>query len=129
MFIEFNPNELEKWNDLSEEQKARLIDADEVQLVIDIDIKIENHKKISEEHKYYQVFTYGNCKLINDIVVSKITEKETLLYINMGNGNDEPTSLLVKNNEQKSIQIGNKSSSSIYNIYIHNVKFGRVLEL
>ena len=127
MFIEFDSNTLEEWNRLSEAQQKQAIVEDEVQIAVNIDIKIESHQKIAEEHKYYQVTTYG--RLINDITISSISEEETVLSVKTFKGNNDYVSISIKTNEEKTIEIGNIPYTSIYRIKVYDIKYGRVVEL
>lgn len=127
MFIEFDSNALKEWNSLPEEQKEQAIAEDEVQTAVNIDIKIESHQKLSEEHKYYQATTYG--KLINDITISSINEEETVLSIKTFKGNNESESISIKTDEEKVVEVGNSPYTSIYRIKVSNIKYGQVVEL
>lgn len=122
MFKELDLSELEQWNNFTEEQKNKAINEDEIQVAVDIEIKVESHQKIVEEHKYYQVCSYGNYRLINSIIVVKTTDKETVFSIN-------DDSISVKTGEEKEFEIGKNPYSTRYIIKVSNVKFGRILEL
>ena len=129
MFIEFNNEELMKWNSLTSEQKTSAIQNGEVQLATDVSIVIENNGRITEEHKYYQTTTFGNTKLINDIVVSKVKENEVDFSIITYQDNDEPVAITINVNEEKEIEVGFEPFSSIYKINVSNIKYGRIVEL
>jgi len=129
MFIEFDADTLKQWNSLSLEQRKHALLNDEVQMAVDIDIKIERNQKLIEEHKYYQVITYGKCKLISDILVSKITENEIIFSINTSEENKEYDSISIKLNEEKIIEIGNVPYSRIYRINVSNPAYGQAVEL
>ncbi len=127
MFIEFDSNSLEEWNSLSEEQQKQAIAEDEVQIAVNVDIKIESHQKVSEEHKYYQATTYG--RLINDITISSITEEETVLSIKTFKSNSDSESISIKTDDEKVVEVGNSPYTSIYRIKVSNIKYGQVVEL
>lgn len=126
MFKEFDEVELEKWNGLSEEERKQYIEKDDVQLAINVDIKIESHGIVAEEHKYYHVFSQGI--LIHDIRVISINEQETVFSIKTFN-NEMPETFSVKTNEEKSIEVGYSPYKHIYKIKVSNITYGRVLEL
>ena len=127
MFIEFDSNTLEKWNSLSKEEQKQAIVEDEVQIAVNVDIKIESHQKVLEEHKYYQAITYG--RLINDITISSITEEETVLSIKTFKGNNESESISIKTDDEKMVEVGNSPYTSIYRIKVSNIKYVQVVEL
>ena len=127
MFKEFDSNVLEQWNNLTEDEKIKAIENDEVQIAVDIEITIENHHKIVEEHKYYQVCSYGNTELINGIFVLKSTPQETNFKINI-NG-DNSSTFTIKTGEEKEIEIGQTPYTSIYRIRVSNIRYGQALEL
>ncbi len=128
MFIEFEHDILEQWNSLSNEEKEKALEEDEVQIAINVDIKVESHHKISEEHKYYQVT--NQMRLINDILIFDINEQETTFSIKTFNGNDEPKLISIKTNEEKEIEVGmHKPYTSIYRIKVSDIKYGNIVEL
>lgn len=126
MFKEFDPNSLEQWNNLTENERIKAIEDDEVQLAVDIEITIESHHKIVEEHKYYQVCSYGNVELINGIVVLKSTPQETIFKMNI---NNDSNAFTIKTGEEKEIEIGQTPYTSIYRIRVSNIRYGQALEL
>ena len=126
MFKEFDPNALEQWNNLTEAERIKAIEDDEVQLAVDIEITIESHHKIVEEHKYYQVCSYGNVELINGIVVLKSTPQETIFKMNI---NNDSNAFTIKTGEEKEIEIGQTPYTSIYRIRVSNIRYGQALEL
>ena len=126
MFKEFDPNSLEQWNNLTENERIKAIEDDEVQLAVDIEITIESHHKIVEEHKYYQVCSYGNVELINGIVVLKSTPQETIFKMNI---NNDSNTFTIKTGEEKEIEIGQTPYTSIYRIRVSNIRYGQALEL
>ena len=126
MFKEFDYNALEKWNNLTEEEKMKAIEEDKVQIAVDIEITIESHHKIVEEHKYYQVCSYGNVELINGIVVLKSTPQETIFKMNI---NNDSNAFTIKTGEEKEIEIGQTPYTSIYRIRVSNIRYGQALEL
>ena len=125
MFKEFESSTLEQWNSLTEEQRNKAINEGDVQVAVDIEIKVESHQRIVEEHKYYQVCSYGNYRLINNIIVLKITEKETFFSIN----NDSANNVSIKTNEEKEFEIGKSPYATKYRIKVSNIKYGQALEL
>lgn len=125
MFIEFDNNTLEEWNNLSDEEKKQKIAEDNVQIAVNVDIKIESHNKVLEEHKYYQVTSHLN--LINDIIISSVSEQETTISIK--NFNNEDELITIKTDEESTIEIGPSPYKRIYRIKVSNVKYGRILEL
>lgn len=127
MFTEFDSNTLKEWNNLSKEQKLHAVSKGEVQIVANIDIKIERNQQISEEHKYYQVIE--KASLIDDILVSKISDQKTILSINTYKGNNEPELISIKTNEEKRIKIDRGIFSIIYIIRVSDIKYGQVFEL
>ena len=126
MFKEFDPNALEQWNNLTENERIKAIEDDEVQIAVDIEITIESHHKIVEEHKYYQVCSYGNVELINGIVVLKSTPQETIFKMNI---NNDSNAFTIKTGEEKEIETGQTPYTSIYRIRVSNIRYGQVLEL
>ena len=126
MFKEFDPNSLEQWNNLTENERIKAIEDDEVQLAVDIEITIESHHKIVEEHKYYQVCSYGNVELINGIVVLKSTPQETIFKMNI---NNDSNAFTIKTGEEKVIEIGQTPYTAIYRIRVSNIRYGQALEL
>ena len=122
MFIELNDRELEYFSNLTKEAREKAMMDDEIIVSADISIKVKRNYEICEEHKYYHVFAYKKCNLINDINVVSITEDETVFDI----GNEQ---LIVKSNEDASIEIGKQPYSVIYEIKVNNVKYGKVVEL
>ena len=126
MFKEFDPNALEQWNNLTEAERIKAIEEDEVQIAVDIEITIESHHKIVEEHKYYQVCSYGNVELINGIVVLKSTPQETIFKMNI---NNDSNAFTIKTCEEKEIEIGQTPYTSIYRIRVSNIRYGQALEL
>lgn len=125
MFKEFDSSTLEQWNSLTEEQRNKAINEGDVQVAVDIEIKVESHQRIVEEHKYYQVCSYGNYRLINNIIVLKATEKETFFSIN----NDSANNVSIKTNEEKEFEIGKSPYTTKYRIKVSNIKYGQALEL
>lgn len=125
MFKEFDSSTLEQWNSLTKEQRNKAINEGDVQVAVDIEIKVESHQRIVEEHKYYQVCSYGNYRLINNIIVLKATEKETFFSIN----NDSANSVSIKTNEEKEFEIGKSPYTTKYRIKVSNIKYGQALEL
>ena len=127
MFKEFDPNALEQWNNLTEAERIKAIEKDEVQIAVDVEITIESHHKIVEEHKYYQVCSYGNVELINGIVVLKSTSQETTFKMNINNDNTNTFS--IKIGEEKVIELGQTPYRTIYRIRVLNIRYGQALEL
>ena len=127
MFKEFDYNALEKWNNLTEEEKMKAIEEDKVQIAVDIEIAIESHNKILEEHKYYQVCSYGNIELINGIVVLKSTPQETIFKMNINN--NDSNAFTIKTGEEKVIEIGKTPYTTIYRIKVSKIRYGKALEL
>lgn len=128
MFVEFESDILEQWNNLSKEQKEKALKNDEVQIAVNVDIKIESHHKILEEHKYYQVI--NQSKLLNDVWISNVNEQETTFLIDTYKNNGEKELIYVKTNEEKTIEIGaHKLYTRIYRIKVTNIKYGNVVEL
>ena len=125
MFIEFNLETLQEWNKLSFEEKEKAILNDEVQVAVDICIEIGNHNKIFERHEYFQVF--DNYKLINDISILKITDRE--IDFSIKSNGDSKNLITMKPNAIKTFETGTKPYSSIYQIKVSNVKYGKIVEL
>lgn len=125
MFKEFDLSTLEQWDSLTEEQRTKAIIEDDVQVAVDIDIKVESHQRIIEEHKYYQVCSSGNYRLINNITIFKITEKEIIFSI----PNFCDNNVSIKIDEEKEFEIGQSPYMIKYRIRVSNVKYGSVLEL
>ncbi len=127
MFKEFDSSALEQWKSFSSDERKDALDKGEVQIAINIEIKIESHQKIYEEHKYYQVTT--GFRLINDIIISSISEKETILSVKTFKSNNKPELISIKTNEEKVIENGSIPYNSIYKIKVSDITYGMILEL
>ncbi len=127
MFKEFDDNGMEKWNNLTESERIKAIEEDIVQIAVDIEITIESHNKIVEEHKYYQVCSYGNIELINGIVVLKSTPQETMFKMNINNNDSKD--FTIKTGEEKEIEIGQTTYRTIYRIKVSKIRYGKALDL
>lgn len=127
MFFEFSPSDLEKWNNLSLKQQKQLLEEQKVELSATIEIKIESHNQLLEEHKYYQVI--DDRQMINGIMMDNINMGEIELSINTFDNSEELENIIVKLNEEKIVEIGMKPYQYIFKIKLLEIKYGRILEL
>lgn len=126
MFKELDILEQERINNLTEEDKINYIKEHNIDIAIDINISVKSHEKITEEHTYYQVFSYGAYKLNDYITLLKITPQETMFKVSF---NNEDNSFSINNGEEKIIEIGSDPYKTIYIIKSNNIRYGHALEL
>ncbi len=124
MFVEFDSSALQEWNSLSIEQQQQRIANYDVQIAVDVEIKIERNQKIVEEHKYYHVTS--DMRLINDMLISSINNEEVVFSIDMYN---KSNLIPVKLNEEKTIEIGFSPYNFTLKIKVCDMKYGRIVEL
>ena len=130
MFFEFNDNELKWWNDLSNEEKKRLMENYEVDLAVDIEIIKKSSERILEEHKFYQMSQVKPCELIDGIVLNKVYEDSVEFIISVFHNSDiDKKQISVKLNEEKSFDSGFEPYTIHYIVKVSNLKYGTVREL
>jgi len=125
MFVEFDSVTLKEWNKLPAEEKEKAILNNEIQIAADICIEIWDHNKIFEKHEYFQAC--DSHKLINDIIVLKITDQGVDFSIKTNE--DSKNLVTIKPNVDKIIEIGTKPYLNIYKIKVSNIKYGKIVEL
>lgn len=124
MFRELNQKELEEWNKLTPEQKEEEINNKNVQIAVDVEIKLEVFNKIVEEHKFYQVSLFLERNLIDNVNILGSTENESFFSIN---GIDDKVS--IKTNETKEFEVGKPPYVCKYIIKVSNVTYGFLLDV
>ena len=133
MFVEFKPDALAKWNQLSQDERAKAISEGRVDITVTVEIKVEAHNQVLEEHKFYHVSQYAEL-LDGLFTVANITDQEATFYIgNEDEGEDveDDTSMLVsvKVGEEKSTQVGSTPYITTYTVSVYDVSYGQVVEL
>ncbi len=128
MFIEFEPEILERWNHLSDDERQRAISEGDVDIAATVEIILEAHGEIDQEHKYYHVTRYSKL-LGGDITINSITEQEIIFYFKNAREDGESERFSVKIGEEKLIQVGRAPYVTTYKIKAYNLSYGQIMEL
>jgi len=129
MFVELNESEIKEWNTVPEEEKKKYIDEGKIQFAVDVEIKIANSKRPLSDHKYYQIASLGNTRLMNSIKVLKVTEKETTISMNTSTDNTSTQVFTISTGKELAVEVGNEPNKKIYTIGISNPRLGMIVQL
>ena len=129
MFVELKENEITEWNSISEEEKNKYMNEGRVQFAVDVEIKISNSKRPLSDHKYYQIASLGNTRLMNSIKVLKVTEKETTISMETSTDSTSTQVFTISTGKELTVEVGNEPNKKIYTIGISNPRLGMIVEL
>ena len=104
--------------------KKKKINNKNVQIAVDVEIKVESHNKYVEEHKFYRGACFVDWNLIDNVNILGSTENESFFSIN---GIDDKVS--IKTNETKEFEVGKPPFVGKYIIKVSNVTYGFLLDL